>query len=128
MTEHYRPHMIPKLRSEEYLRAVAGLGVCTLRVASYIGEPCAPASTCVACHLSGLGKGMSTKVTDFAVACGCHTCHDLIDQRDSRWKILADEYAAAVEYRMRLAMQETQGLLLDRGVIALNVNNWRRTK
>ena len=47
--------------------------------------------TVVACHAnSGVyGKGMSCKSHDWAVAFGCHNCHDAIDGR--RYRLTADE-------------------------------------
>lgn len=112
------PHLLPKVRSEQYLHEVADLRVCTARVSSFVpGHRCSAPDTCVPAHLGNLGKGMSTKVTDLAVACTCLHCHDLIDRRDSRWDYIAEKYPAAVMHRCLMALIETQSLLVQRRVL-----------
>ena len=113
----YRPHMMPKVRSQAIMAAAHG-SPCTLRICSFIpGHSCAPSSTVVGCHLAGPGKGVSTKVTDLGVAFGCANCHDLIDGRDARLQFLLEKYPAAFHERLRNGLIETLTILVDRGVL-----------
>jgi hypothetical protein len=112
----HSPHLTPKLRSEDYCRAVAEIRRCTLRISSFLpGFRCSAPSTCVGAHVGNVGKGMSTKVSDLMVVCGCLHCHDLLDRRDSRWTYLEENYAAAVAWRVVSALAETQGAMLAAG-------------
>lgn len=119
MSVHYAPHMLPKVRSDEIRGAVRGWP-CTLRIASFIpGHQCAGDDTTVLCHLTGLGKGMSTKVTDIAAAAGCAHCHALVDRVDSRVRYIEERYPAALADRYMQGMIETLTLLVTEGVIVI---------
>ncbi len=116
---NYKPHMLPKVRSEDIMSSMAYLP-CTLRLATFIpGLGCAHDDTVVGCHLPVWGKGIHTKVTDMAVAAGCSRCHDLIDARDQRWEWLQGKYPVAILERMLCGLTETHALLIDRGVIEI---------
>lgn len=115
--DHYRPHMLPKLRAPSIMEAAAGMP-CTVRISSFIpGHTCSGRNTTVGAHLPVFGKGMSTKVTDLAVAFCCQHCHDLIDGRDHRWSYLREQYPTAIMERMLNALIETQTLCLMQGII-----------
>lgn len=115
----YRPHLLPKLESDWLLGKISGLP-CTLRVASLVpGFRCAHQDTVIPAHIGGLGKGMSTKVSDLEVCAACHTCHDLIDMRGGRWGWLMEHHALTVSERMRLACDETRRILLALGHIQI---------
>lgn len=111
MTLHIiNPALLPKIRSRSLLDAVRDMP-CTLRIASFIpGGQCAHQSTVVPCHLDGtIGKGMGTKVTDLAVAAGCHACHAIISGVDRKAvDYLTEKYPAAVMQRMLSGLIETQ--------------------
>lgn len=114
----YRPHMLPKVRSERIMESMSGLP-CTLRIASFVpGRRCYGPSTTVGCHLPVVGKGAGTKVTDMAVAAGCMACHDILDGRDAEAQaFIAEHYPAAMMQRMLNALVETHAILIDMGVI-----------
>lgn len=116
MRDH-RPHLLPKLVSEEIRGAMTDYP-CTLRIASFIpGLRCDDRSTTVGCHTNTPGKGISTKSTDFSIAAGCRICHDLIDRVDDRISYIEDRYPAALENRMRQGIIETLTLLWMDGLI-----------
>lgn len=111
MIDH-RPHMLPKVRSEAIMRAMQHYP-CNFRIASFIpGHQCAPQSTVVGVHLPVIGKGMSSKVTDMAVAAGCLHCHDLVDGRDGRIEYIIERYPAALHMRYLNALVETHAMLM----------------
>lgn len=107
-----RVTLLPKVRSE-------------LITDSANGEECAfrfpmicsfdPATT-VWCHLPGIGKGISTKVSDLHGAYGCSLCHDLVDGRMKQPNHLGD--AAILEIMLR-ALAESQARLLESGLIVV---------
>jgi len=107
---------LPKVRSDRIMQAMHQMP-CSLRIATFIGLPCAPMDTNVGCHLPVSGKGIATKVTDLAVACGCATCHDLLDGRDARGATIRDTYPAAYGQRLLNALVETQARLVAIGII-----------
>lgn len=115
MTIH-NPHMLPKVRSKRLMADINGMP-CTLRIASFIGLPCAPDATCVGCHLPVFGKGVNTKVSDLFTVSGCQTCHDLLDGRDRRIDFIQQKYPAALVERMLMAMCETQARQVGLGNI-----------
>jgi len=120
----YRPHMLPKLRSDQLMAAMVGYP-CTIRIASFIpGETCAHESTVVGAHLHVSGKGMGTKVTDLAVAAGCMTCHALQERRDPRIELIEARYPIAVTLRYAQALVETHTLLMMDGVLVVPDGNW----
>lgn len=108
--------LLPKVRSSALTDACAAMP-CTLRLAGFLGLPCAHQSTVVACHLPTIGKGVSTKVSDLFCAAGCATCHDLIDGRDPRGFDIAERYPAAFHQQMMRAGHETQSRWLAMGLI-----------
>lgn len=114
MIDH-RPHLLPKLRSELLMSSMRHYP-CTLRIASFLGEPCAHQSTVVGCHLPVIGKGIGTKVTDLAVVAGCAHCHDILDDRNGKLRQV-ERYGSAYHMRLLNALVETQALLLRDGVI-----------
>lgn len=106
MTIH-NPALLPKVRSPLLMSSINGMP-CSLRIASFVGLPCAHEATVVGCHLPGIGKSMGSKVSDLHVAAGCQTCHDLIDGRDKRIEFIRANYPAALAERLLLALAETQ--------------------
>lgn len=130
---NYRPHMLPKVRSQKirdlpkiYRQHTGDPMPCTLRIASFVGLPCAHDDTCVMDHTSGPGKGTSTKTSDLEAVCGCATCHRLLDQPSPHEKAALVEYGGAVEYRLRQAGAETRAAMVELGVI--NIPDARFTK
>lgn len=118
---HYSPHMLPKVRSKKIMAEMAQFPSCTLRIASFIpGGKCSGNDTLVGCHLPTIGKGLSTKVTDLAVACGCARCHDILDGRDQNaQEFIVTNYPAAMMERLMNGLVETHSILIERGVIAV---------
>lgn len=115
MTIH-NPMLLPKVRSTSLMASINGMP-CSLRIASFIGQPCAPDATVVGCHLPGIGKSMGSKVSDLHVAAGCQTCHDLIDGRDPRGEFIRNAYPAAYFERLLKALAETQARQVGLGNI-----------
>lgn len=123
---NYRPAMLPKVRSGKimdlpkiYRQQTGDFMPCTLRIASFVGLPCAHDETCVMAHTSGPGKGTSTKTSDLETVCGCATCHRLVDQPSRYEKDQLTHYGGAVEYRLRQAGAETRAALLEMGIIVI---------
>lgn len=120
----YRPHLLPKIRSNQIMAAAAGMP-CTLRIATfYPGFSCAGPETTVSCHLDNLGpaggKGTATKPTDMAAVFGCKHCHDIMSGADlERHKFVTLNYEAAVLQRIIHALRETHALLIQQGVIII---------
>lgn len=108
--------LLPKVRSRPLLDACQHMP-CTLRIAGFIGMPCAHQGTVVGCHLPTIGKGWGTKVSDLFVAAGCQVCHDLLDGRDPRGFDIADRYPRAFYERLMRAGHETQSHWLAMGLI-----------
>lgn len=126
----YRPHMLPKVRSDDLMNAIGGkFGgkylrrpmPCTMRIAGLVGLRCADQDTCVGCHSGSLGKGMSTKVSDLTAVSGCMVCHALWDRVQTGWKPLhSDPALRAVMYqRVLAATHETQAMLVHDGIITV---------
>jgi cytochrome c553 len=110
--------MLPKVRSEAIMRA-CHLMPCTLRISSFVGRPCS--GDVMGCHLDFThGKGMGTKVSDMNVAAGCHSCHEILDGRDTAAKqvILAKYPTAYMEQCLR-ALTETHARLVGAGIIVI---------
>ena len=99
------PHMLEKVRSPALMSGVQGMP-CTLRIASFLGLPCAPMDTVVACHLPVFGKGTATKVSDLFTVAGCATCHRILDGKEG--VELRHRYPHAYTERLLLALCETQ--------------------
>jgi len=120
---HYRPHVLPKVRSKALMAAMKELP-CTLRISGFVpGHACSGQDTVVGCHLPVWGKGHNTKVTDMAVVAGCGNCHALVDGVDKRvWEIM-EAYPTAIPERMLHALTETHAMLIQRGII--EVKNMR---
>ena len=94
------PQLLPKVRSDAIMNAANGQP-CSLRIASFVGLSCSGPSTCVSCHLPVIGKGVSTKATDLAVAFGCHICHEIIDGRaQNLQELIIDKYPSAFANRL----------------------------
>lgn len=117
----YRPHLLNKVRSKAIMAEMANFPSCTLRIASFIpGGHCAGRDTLVGCHLPTIGKGISTKVTDLSVACGCSRCHDILDGRDQNaQEYIANKYPTAMMERLLNGLVETHSILLQRGIITV---------
>jgi len=126
----YRPHLLPKVRSEPLMDAIGGKfgGVksrecypCTLRIAGLVGQRCADRDTVVGAHTGNLGKGQSTKVSDLSVAGACMVCHGLYDRVLTGWINLNDDPVLKVEMIIRVlaGLHETQAMLFDDGIISV---------
>lgn len=117
----HRPDMLPKVRSEDLMRAMAGYP-CTLRVASFVpGLSCAAQATVVGCHLPVFGKGIGTKVTDLAVAAGCAACHDIVDGRNlDAQSFIHDRYPTAFVQRLLNGLVETHAMLVRDGIVQIS--------
>lgn len=112
------PHLLPKIRSEA-LRRSAVLMPCTLRIAGFIGLSCSGMETNVMAHLPVHGKGVGTKVSDLSMACGCGTCHDILDGRDPRGLVIREKYPAAFWERIVKAHFETRDRWLALGLVPM---------
>lgn len=118
----YKPHLLPKVRSEAIKGAPKRWKMpCTLRVSNLVpGHQCAAVDTVVGAHLPIWGKGTSTKVTDMAVAFSCLHCHDILDYRDTkRTEYILDHCPTLMVERMLHGLTETHALLIQRGVIVI---------
>lgn len=108
---------LPKIRSRALRQAIAGMP-CALRLATFIGQPCAPQSTVVGAHLPVVGgKGMGTKVSDLEIVAACVTCHDLLDGRDHRGLAIREREPVAFHLQLIRAGAETRARLVEAGVI-----------
>lgn len=118
--KHYNPVLLPKVRSKAIMDAGRDMP-CTLRVSSFMPMwKCADDATVVMCHLPSAGKGTSTKSSDLYVAAGCAHCHDILDGRDKgASEYITTHYPAAYAERLLRGMQETQALLIERGLIVV---------
>lgn len=110
------PHLLPKVRSPALMQAMSQMPCC-LRITSFIpGRRCSGQDTVVGAHLPTIGKGMGSKVTDLAVVAACHSCHDLIDGRDSAGRdFIMTTYPTAVVTRMLDGLVETHARLIGLG-------------
>ncbi|WP_306150670.1 nuclease domain-containing protein [Roseovarius sp. MMSF_3281] len=126
---NYRPHLLPKVRSEALTNAIGGKIAgqhfsapmpCTVRISGLVpGHRCADQSTVVAAHTGNLGKGVSTKVSDIACVAACMACHDLIDGRDSRWWWLMDNRCFETMNRIITAQHETLAMLIEHEIVVV---------
>ena len=113
------PDLLPKIRSDALMRACGSMP-CSLRVASFVGLPCAPQATVVGCHIPTIGKGTSTKVSDVFVAAGCAVCHDIVDGRNKKaLDVIMDRYPAAFQERLMRANHETISRWVSMGLITV---------
>ena len=113
------PHSFIKVRSKAIMRAARDVP-CQLRISNFIpGHNCSDNSTSVMAHPPGVGKGISTKVSDLGTIITCYSCHELLDGRDSRQKYLLDHYPAGVQERITLGILATLQILVDMGVIVV---------
>jgi hypothetical protein len=112
------PDLLPKIRSRALLDACQHMP-CTLRIASFVGQRCAPQDTVVGCHLPTIGKGVSTKVSDLFVAAGCATCHSIVDHRgtNAMREVIERNYPAAFADRLMRANHETLSRWVGMGLI-----------
>lgn len=116
------PTLLPKVRSEALRRAAIDMP-CTLRIAGFIGLRCAPQGTNVMAHLPVHGKGVSTKVSDLHMACGCATCHDLLDGRNKRGTDIRENYPHAFWEQLFKAHAETLSRWVSMGLIPMG-DDW----
>lgn len=70
------------------------------------------------CHLPVHGKGTGTKVSDLHMACGCMTCHGLLDAADPRGLTIRKKYPHAFYERLFLAHAETISRWVHMGLIS----------
>lgn len=114
------PHLLPKVRSRTLMNAISGMP-CSLRVASFVpGGKCSDPSTVVGCHISTIGKGMGTKVSDLFVAAGCFNCHNIIDGRDRAGAdFIREKYPTAFVERLMRGHHETLSRLYGMGIITV---------
>lgn len=132
MITNYRPHMLPKVRSDKLMASAAGMP-CTLRIASFIpGLRCSGPETTVMAHLPIWGKGIGTKVTDIGAAFGCDVCHRILDQPGSEEaRYIEQHYRAAMMHRLLCGLTETLTILMDEGIIEIpgaamiDCGNWK---
>jgi hypothetical protein len=111
-------HFLPKVRSAQIMASANGQP-CSVRIASFIpGGKCSGPETTIGAHLPVFGKGVSSKVTDLAVAYCCFRCHQLIDRVD---KVGADyieeNYPAASTMRMLNGLVETHARLIEQEIL-----------
>lgn len=115
------PHMLPKVRSEKLRDACADMP-CTLRIGTFIGLPCWAQDTVCGDHLPIFGKGTSTKVTDLAIAAGCFLCHDLLDDRNEKGRIIREKYPLAYGMQLLKACLETQSRWVEMGLLSASTD------
>lgn len=116
------PHMLTKVRSEDIMSAAGNSNLfpsCTLKLGTFAGIPCAPRSTNVMAHLPTIGKGMSTKVSDVFVACGCATCHSILDEVHEVSHLIQERYPAAYWIQVMKANHETISRLIMAEIISV---------
>jgi cytochrome c553 len=105
-----------KVRSKALRAAIQGMP-CSLRIASFAGQQCAPDETVVGCHLPTPEKGMSTKSSDLAIVAGCATCHDMLDGRNPLGLKAKAKFPGAYHQQLLFALTETQARLVEKGII-----------
>ncbi len=110
------PHSLAKIRSEALMSGVRGMP-CTLRVASFMGLPCASVETVCAHHLPVIGGGMSTKVSDLFTVAACATCHEIVHGKAG--VELRHRYPHAYMERLLMALCETQARHVMAGRIVI---------
>ena len=115
------PHMLPKVRSEALRRSAIDMP-CTLKLAGFAGHPCSGRNTNVMAHLPVHGKGVSTKVSDLHMACGCAVCHDLLDGRNALGALIREKYPHAFWEQLFKAHAETLSRWVSMGLI--NGTDW----
>lgn len=118
---HYRPHMMPKVRSKKIMSSAKGKP-CTIRIASMIpGHACSSDETVNLCHLDKAGgKGMSTKVSHMAGVYGCQHCDDITSGVDGkRLQFIQEKYPAVLGQRIYSALVETHALMIEEGIIVI---------
>lgn len=111
------PHTLPKVRSEWLMGSARSFPACTLKLGSFVGVRCAGNDTLVMCHLPTIGKGMSTKVSDLFVACGCATCHSILDGVHEASRLIRDRYPTALAEQIMRANHETQSRWVQMGLL-----------
>lgn len=113
------PMLLPKVRSEALMHECRNMP-CELRIASFLGLPCAGDDTVVGCHIEGsIGKGTSTKVSDLFVAAGCRVCHDLLACVDPRGHVIQERYPSAFWHQVMRANQATVSRWIMAGLIVV---------
>ena len=119
MRMNENPHMITKVRSDA-LRKSATEMPCWLKLSGFTGKRCAPRDTNVMCHLPVHGKGMSTKVSDLHMVCGCSACHDLLDfERNQEGRRIKELYPQAYWEQLFKAAALTQSAWLELGYLVV---------
>lgn len=119
----YRPHLLPKIRSEAIMASAKGQP-CTLRISSiFPSHKCSSRETTVWVHMDklagGLGKGTSTKVSDPNGCYGCANCHALVEMADNRIFYIQEKYPMVLTDRLLKAVFETQALLIEQGIVII---------
>lgn len=112
------PHMLPKVRSKALRNAVTQMP-CYLKLAGFAGMPCNhEAGANVLCHMPTIGKGTGSKVSDLYAACGCSTCHDLLDwERNPVGAMIREKYPQAYFEQLMKARDATMGAWVALGLI-----------
>lgn len=110
--------LLPKVRSRTLMDAMQHMP-CSLRISTFLGQPCAPQATVVGAHLAVGGKGMASKTSDLCVVAACFTCHQLLDGVDKRGMAIRERYPAAFHEQVLRALAETHSRLLEAGVITV---------
>ena len=116
----YRPHMLPKIRSEMVMNRAKGMP-CTYRIASFVpGLQCSGPETTVGGHIATPGKAMSTKSTDIAMGFICATCHAIQEGHDTTSRAyIARNFEVEFQARQTQALIETWTLLIMDGAIII---------
>ena len=104
------PHLLPKVRSEQLMQSARGMQ-CALRLPGFCWHR---PDTVVMAHLPGIGKGVSTKVSDIHGAFACAGCHDAIDRHIYERHGLTKEYVLEAMLR---AHCETQAQWIGAGLL-----------
>lgn len=116
MNLYLPPQLLPKVRSKAITDGAQGMP-CALRFPGICTHDTAKT---VWCHLPGIGKSMTSKVSDPHGAFGCHACHDAIDMRQMGLPV-----AVRLDAMLR-AICESQVRLVMAGIIV--VPDGRMTK
>lgn len=110
-------YLLPKVRSDLIMASASGQP-CSVRIASFAGRQCSGNNTTVGAHLPVFGKGVSSKVTDMAVAYACFNCHQIIDRVDKQAaNYIEEHYPAAMMQRLLNGLVETHCRMIEQGII-----------
>ena len=92
---------------------------CTLE---FFPGQCASAETTVLAHVQMPGCGiMGGKVDDLSAVYACHSCHDILDRRDSRYREIGGQTRWQLIAR---ALVRTHEIMIEEGTI----ERWRKKR